>query len=121
MTGSGFLLAPPASISSHERHRTSDDAESKTSAPTAQQVKRGSKARSRHISGIPSRVVKRLSTACVRSSGIRGAKIDQDTLNAIMLASQWFFEQSADDLRAFAEHAGRKTVDLMDVTTLMRR
>ncbi|KAJ4386748.1 hypothetical protein N0V93_009646 [Gnomoniopsis smithogilvyi] len=66
---------------------------------------------------LPSNVVKRLAQ---RFAG--KTKISPDTLNAIMQASDWFFEQLGDDLRAYANHAkGRTTINESDMLTLMRR
>jgi histone H3/H4 len=70
---------------------------------------------------LPAGVVKKLATTYARTSGNSKAKISKDTLDAIMQASDWFFEQVSDDLGAYAAHAGRKTIDESDVVTLMRR
>lgn len=82
-------------------------------------MKRGKKT-SRHgieYPSLPSNVVKRLAQ---RFAG--KTKISPDTLNAIMQASDWFFEQLGDDLRAYANHAkGRTTINESDMLTLMRR
>ncbi|MCJ1248613.1 hypothetical protein MMC30_005831 [Trapelia coarctata] len=66
-------------------------------------------------------VVKKLANSFARSSSSLKSKINKETLGAIMQASDWFFEQIGSDLGAYAEHAGRKTVDETDVTTLMKR
>lgn len=68
----------------------------------------------------PAGVVKKLATTFSRTGG-NNAKISKETLAAVVQASEWFFEQVSDDLGAYAEHAGRKTIDESDVTTLMRR
>ncbi|KAF3765084.1 putative Hhf4 [Cryphonectria parasitica EP155] len=66
---------------------------------------------------LPTSVVKRLAQ---RFAG--KAKISSDTLSTIMQASDWFFEQLGDDLRAYANHAkGRTTINESDMLTLMRR
>jgi histone H3/H4 len=70
---------------------------------------------------LPPGVVKKLATTYARTSGNSKAKISKDTLEAIMQASDWFFEQVSDDLGAYAEHAGRKTIEERDVVTLMGR
>ncbi|KAK6580580.1 hypothetical protein PZA11_006816 [Diplocarpon coronariae] len=70
---------------------------------------------------LPTSVVKKLATTFARTSGNSKAKIGKETLDAIMQASDWFFEQLSDDLGAFATHAGRKTIDESDVVTLMAR
>lgn len=72
-------------------------------------------------SSLPAGVVKKLATTYARTSGNSKAKISKDTLDAIMQASDWFFEQVSDDLGAYAKHAGRKTIDESDVVTLMKR
>jgi histone H3/H4 len=69
---------------------------------------------------LPPAVVKRLAQTFAKTSGVKG-KISADALNAIMQASDWFFEQLGDDLHAYAEHAGRKTINESDMLVLMRR
>lgn len=70
---------------------------------------------------LPAGVVKKLATTFARMGGNSKAKINKETLDAIMQASDWFFEQASDDLGAYAQHAGRKTIDESDVVTLMAR
>jgi len=70
---------------------------------------------------LPAGVVKKLATTFARTSGNNKAKINKETLDAIMQASDWFFEQVSDDLGAYAQHAGRKTIDESDIVTLMGR
>ncbi|KAG4305988.1 hypothetical protein PORY_000898 [Pneumocystis oryctolagi] len=48
-------------------------------------------------------------------------KISKDALKEIILASDQFFEQISEDLKAFAAHAGRKTIEDSDVIQLMKR
>ncbi len=67
---------------------------------------------------LPAGVVKKLATTL---SGGGKTKISKDTLTAIMQASDWFFEQVSDDLGAYAEHRGGKTIEESDVLTLMKR
>ncbi|KAI0403096.1 centromere kinetochore component CENP-T-domain-containing protein [Xylaria palmicola] len=69
---------------------------------------------------LPPSVVKRLATTCAKTAGTKG-KISPDTLDVLMQATDWFFEQLGDDLSAYAKHAGRKTIDESDMITLMRR
>lgn len=70
---------------------------------------------------LPAGVVKRLATTFARVGGNSKAKINKDTLAAIVQASDWFFEQVSDDLDAYAKHAGRKTIEESDILTLMSR
>ncbi|RYP69990.1 hypothetical protein DL771_005781 [Monosporascus sp. 5C6A] len=70
---------------------------------------------------LPQGVVKRLAITFAKTAGVGKGKISPDTLDAIMQATDWFFEQLADDLQAYAKHAGRKTIDESDMITLMRR
>jgi histone H3/H4 len=70
---------------------------------------------------LPASVVKKLATTYARTSGNSKAKINKETLDAVMQASDWFFEQVSEDLGAYARHAGRKTIDESDVATLMKR
>lgn len=69
----------------------------------------------------PSSVVKRLATAAAQSAGVTNGKLGKDTLLAISQASDWFFEQVAEDLASYADHAGRKTIEESDMLALMRR
>lgn len=67
---------------------------------------------------LPAGVVKRLAQ---RFAG-RTSKIGPDALAAVAQASDWFFEQLGEDLRAYANHArGRTTINESDMLTLMRR
>jgi histone H3/H4 len=70
---------------------------------------------------LPAGVVKKLATSYARMAGNSKAKISKDTLDVIMQASDWFFEQVSGDLGAYAKHAGRKTIDESDIVTLMGR
>lgn len=70
---------------------------------------------------LPAGVVKKLATTFARTSGNSKAKINKETLDAIMQASDWFFEQVSDDLGAYAKHAGRKTIDESDILAVMAR
>ncbi|KAK4124940.1 hypothetical protein N657DRAFT_570515 [Parathielavia appendiculata] len=69
---------------------------------------------------LPPAVVQRLAQNFAKASGAKG-KITPDAMQAIMQASDWFFEQLGEDLQAYAKHAGRKTIDESDVLTLMKR
>lgn len=70
---------------------------------------------------LPAGVVKKLATTFARTAGNSKTKINKEALEAIMQASDWFFEQVSDDLGAYAKHAGRKTIDDSDIVTLMAR
>ncbi|KAK3693796.1 centromere kinetochore component CENP-T-domain-containing protein [Podospora appendiculata] len=90
-------------------------------------VRRSTKKRGKKISqhgieypSLPPAVVKRLAQTFAKTSGSKG-KIAPDALQAIMQASEWFFEQLGDDLAAYANHAHRKTIDESDMLTLMKR
>lgn len=69
----------------------------------------------------PPAVVKRLATGFARSHGNSRVKISKETLEAIMQATDWFFEQAAEDLASYADHASRKAIDDSDAITLMKR
>ncbi|KAF9086205.1 hypothetical protein BGX23_009054 [Mortierella sp. AD031] len=49
------------------------------------------------------------------------ARMSQEAMNVILDGSHLFFEQAANDLAAYADHAGRKTIDESDVECLMKR
>ena len=79
---------------------------------------------SRHgipVPNLPTGVVKKLATRFAPSRAGSKTKINKATLAAIEQASSWFFEQASQDLAAYSKHAGRKTIDESDVTTLIRR
>lgn len=79
---------------------------------------------SRHgipVPNLPTGVVKKLATRFVHSRAGTKTKINKAALAAIEQASSWYFEQVSQDLAAYSKHAGRKTIDESDVTTLMRR
>ena len=69
----------------------------------------------------PPAIVKRLATGFARSQGNSRVKISKETLETIMRATDWFFEQAAEDLASYADHAGRKAIDDSDAITLMKR
>jgi len=70
---------------------------------------------------LPTAVVKKLASTFARSSGSSKSHLKKDTLGAIMQATEWFFEQMSEDVGAYANHAGRKTIDESDMVTLMKR
>ncbi len=70
---------------------------------------------------LPQGVVKRLATTLAKTAGVSKAKISSDTLDAIMQATDWFFEQLGDDLSAYARHAGRKTIFTQDWKPITRK
>jgi histone H3/H4 len=72
-------------------------------------------------SRLPQGVVKRLAITFAKTAGVGNAKLGPDTMAAIMQTTDWFFEQLGDDLKAYAEHAGRRTIEESDVIALMRR
>ncbi|TGO82290.1 hypothetical protein BPOR_0871g00040 [Botrytis porri] len=70
---------------------------------------------------LPLGVVKKHAINLARNGAGKGKKLSGDALDAIMQATDWFFEQISDDLSTYSEHAGRKTIDESDVLMLMRR
>lgn len=69
---------------------------------------------------LPVGTVRKLATTILKGSYSK-TKLSKDTLEAVMQASDWFFEQISDDLGVYSEHAGRKTIDESDVLALMKR
>lgn len=79
---------------------------------------------SRHgipVPNLPSGVVRKMATQFARGRGGSKARISKPTLAAIEQATSWYFEQVGEDLAVYSKHAGRKTIDESDVTTLMKR
>lgn len=70
---------------------------------------------------LPISVVRKLAVSFAGPASDQSTKINKATIGAIMQASAWFWEQVGTDLRAYAEHAGRKTIDESDITMLMNR
>lgn len=70
---------------------------------------------------LPPAFVKRVAQTALQSSGLSNTRVPGDVVTALTQASDWFFEQVADDLAAYAEHAGRESIDERDVMALMRR
>lgn len=73
------------------------------------------------VPNLPAGVVKKLASQFARTGAGSKTKINKAALAAIEQASSWYFEQVSQDLAAYSKHAGRKTIDESDVTTLMRR
>lgn len=70
---------------------------------------------------LPPSVIKKLATSFAKTAGHHKTKLGGDTLDAIIQASDWFFEQISDDLYAYSRHAGRQTIDETDIVALMAR
>ncbi|KAL5606722.1 hypothetical protein BROUX41_003116 [Berkeleyomyces rouxiae] len=70
---------------------------------------------------LPQSVVKKIALTFAQRSGLARSKISPETLQQLCLATDWFFEQAGADLKAYSEHANRKTIDESDVALLMRR
>ncbi|KAI0967835.1 centromere kinetochore component CENP-T-domain-containing protein [Xylaria arbuscula] len=107
----------------HTIEETTAQSRTTNLAPSRGTLRKRGKKKSRYgieYPSLPVGVVKRLATTCAKTAGSKG-KIGPDTLDAIMQATDWFFEQLGDDLSAFAKHAGRKTIDESDMIALMRR
>ncbi|KAF9358722.1 hypothetical protein BGX26_001061 [Mortierella sp. AD094] len=67
------------------------------------------------IPSMPTTLQKQLVNTFSRS------RVSQEAMAIILEGSHQFFEQAANDLAAYAEHAGRKTIDESDVECLMKR
>ncbi|KAF1992302.1 hypothetical protein K402DRAFT_443119 [Aulographum hederae CBS 113979] len=75
----------------------------------------------REYPSLPLPVIKKLATTLGRANGSSTLKLGKDALQAISQASDWFFEQAAEDLSAYSAHAGRRTIEEADVVALMKR
>ncbi|OQD77187.1 hypothetical protein PENDEC_c003G04683 [Penicillium decumbens] len=116
--GLGLELAPPASRSESPGVVGGGLRDEGAPVPTKQ------KKISRHgipVPNLPAGVVKKLATRFAHTKGGSKAKINKAAMAAIEQASSWYFEQVSQDLAAYSKHAGRKTIDESDVSTLMRR
>lgn len=70
---------------------------------------------------LPIGITKSVATLFARSVGKKKARLNKETMNAILEAGNKFFEQLGDDLGDLASHAGRKTIDASDVIAIMQR
>jgi histone H3/H4 len=68
----------------------------------------------------PAAPVKKLALSFMKSQGSK-AHLSKDTLAALVQTTDDFFEQIGIDLAAYAQHAGRSTIEESDVLALMRR
>lgn len=71
--------------------------------------------------GLPPATVKGIASASARSMGNEKLRLNKQSLEVIMEASDRFFEQLGGDLSAMSHHAGRKTIEGSDVIAIMRR
>lgn len=69
---------------------------------------------------LPTSLVKTLAQSFARQYS-SSSKLSKDTVLALQQASDWFLEQCTEDVAAYAEHAGRKTIEEGDVVALMKR
>ncbi|KAA8576041.1 hypothetical protein EYC84_006204 [Monilinia fructicola] len=122
--------SPSLSIDTFENSRLADDERPKapmqTSIPetfkrTSQKKKNKVSKHGLKYSSLPLGVVKKHALTFARNGASKGEKLSRDALDAVMQATDWFFEQISDDLGTYSEHAGRKTIDESDVLMLMRR
>ena len=70
---------------------------------------------------LPTRLVKGLSSTFADSVGLKKMNISPESLQAIVEASDCFFEQLGEGLGTYAEHGGRRKIDERDVATVMKR
>lgn len=63
--------------------------------------------------------VKRLANGFAKNHS--KTKISKDTLAALVQTTDWFFEQIGEDLKAYADHGGRKVIEESDVVAVMKR
>lgn len=68
----------------------------------------------------PAAPVKKLALSFMKSQGSK-AQLNKETLAALVQTTDDFFEQMGIDLAAYAQHAGRSTIEESDVLALMRR
>jgi histone H3/H4 len=111
------LPIPQESGSDDDVERSDAIGAAKTKGPKTEKRKREMK-RTRdglEFPPFPKKVIKKLAAT------VSGHKITNETLNVLARATDSFFEQAAEDLSAYAQHAKRRTIDDSDVIQLMRR
>jgi histone H3/H4 len=67
-----------------------------------------------HFPSFPARVIKKMAVQ-------DGVKLTRDTLQVLDEATADFFRQVSEDAAMYAEHAGRKRIDDVDMIQLLRR
>ncbi|KAF9933800.1 hypothetical protein FBU30_004398 [Linnemannia zychae] len=85
-----------------------------TSLPKTKKVIRHSR-RGIPIPSMPTSLQKQLIHTFSRS------RMSREAMDVVLEGSHLFFEQASNDLAAYADHAGRKTIDETDVELLMKR
>ncbi|KAJ4988934.1 hypothetical protein SVAN01_05558 [Stagonosporopsis vannaccii] len=68
----------------------------------------------------PAAPVKKLALSFMKSQGSK-AQLNKDALAVLVQTTDDFFEQMGIDLAAYAQHAGRRSIEESDVLALMRR
>ena len=68
----------------------------------------------------PAGITKKIASTFARPLGNKSS-IEKETLDAIIEATDQYFEQLSNDLGVFANHARRKKIDESDVIAVMRR
>ena len=106
--------------SEHEDHPATETSPSRPPAQRRKKLKA-----TRHgtlVPSLPSSLIKRVAIEAQARLGNRRPQLGRDHMKALEQATEWFFEQVGDDLKAFSDHARRKKrVDPSDVLMLMRR
>lgn len=70
---------------------------------------------------VPNTFVRQVVQNAAQNSALGHQRLAADALETFSRASEWFFRQLGDDLRAYAEHAGRSMVEERDLIALMHR
>ncbi|UKZ74177.1 hypothetical protein TrVFT333_001836 [Trichoderma virens FT-333] len=70
---------------------------------------------------LPPAFIRQVTNSAMQSAGLTNQRVAADTMSALTQASDWFFQQLGDDLGAYANHAGRRTIEERDVIALMNR
>jgi histone H3/H4 len=74
------------------------------------------------IPSLPSSLIRRIATETQTRIGKRKPKLGREHMKALEQATEWFFEQVGEDLKAFSGHAKRKKrVHESDMLMLMRK
>jgi len=93
-----------------------------TQTPDPASVKKpaGRRKTFKEIPSLPTTTIKTLVTGFMKSQNGK-ARTSKDIVDALSIASDFFFEQVGDDLKAYAQHAGRTTIEESDVIAIMKR
>lgn len=106
--GGASVIQSASHLTDSARRRTFLEQASTTVSQTSQRKRVRLTRHGTAVPSLPTSLIKRIATETQTSLGKRKPKLGRDQMKALEQATEWFFEQAAEDLAAFSDHAGRK-------------